>query len=200
VTFRQIVQREGQKEYRARLNEQIRHLDQVIAGLDRQIEEAHDQMQLADSDVRKQEILEEYRRRMGASLKQLHVTSLAESDYQQIDARLKETGSDRPRAILAYLFVMLHLIRAGENTPDCPVVIDSPNQQDQDAVNHPLMLQFIRDHRPRGSQLILCLVDDCDMDFGGSVLMLEEKDFVLREQDYDGCARHLAPFETAAFS
>jgi hypothetical protein len=137
---------------------------------------------------------------MGASLRQLRVTSLAESDYKQIDSRLKETGSDRPRAILAYMFVMLQLIRGGENTPDCPIIIDSPNQQDQDAVNHPLMLEFIRDHRPEGSQLLLCLVDDCNMDFGGRVLILEDKDFVLRQQDYRDCAREIAPFENAAFS
>jgi hypothetical protein len=200
VTFKQIVQREGQKEYRASLNAQITELDQIIGRLDRQITEARERMQLADSDVQKQEILSEYRRLMGLSLKQLRVTSLAESDYRQIDSRLKETGSDRPRAILAYMFVMLHLIRDAENTPDCPIVIDSPNQQDQDDVNHPLMLEYIRDHRPEDSQLILCLVDDCDMEFGGHVLTLEDKDFVLREQDYQGCASEIAPFESAAFS
>jgi hypothetical protein len=200
VTFRQIVQREGQKEYRASLNAQITELDQIIGRLDRQITDAHDQMRLADSDVHKQEILSEYRRLMGLSLKQLRVTSLAEPDYRQIDSRLKETGSDRPRAILAYMFVMLHLIRGAKNTPDCPIVIDSPNQQDQDKVNHSLMLEFIRDHRPEGSQLILCLVDDCKMQFGGRVLTLEDKDFVLREQDYPECASEIAPFESAAFS
>jgi hypothetical protein len=200
VTFKQIVQREGQKEYRARLNDQITELDQIIGRLDRQIAEAHEQMQLADSDVRKEEILSEYRRLMGASLKQLRVTSLAESDYKQIDSRLKETGSDRPRAILAYMFVMLDLIREGENTPDCPIIIDSPNQQDQDDMNHALMLEFIRDHRPEGSQLVLCLVDDCNTDFSGRVFTLEDKDFVLREQDYQGCAGEVAPYENAAFS
>lgn len=81
-----------------------------------------------------------------------------------------------------------------------PIVIDSPNQQDQDDVNHPLMLEFIRDHRPEDSQLILCLVDDCNMKFGGRVLTLEDKDFVLREQDYSECASEIAPFENAAFS
>jgi hypothetical protein len=79
---------------------------------------------------------------------------------------------------------MLGLIRRGENTPDCPIIIDSPNQQDQDDVNHALMLEFIRDHRPNNTQLLLCLVDDCGMDFGGSVLMLQDKDYVLRQEDY----------------
>ena len=200
VTFKQIVQREGQKEYRASLAEKIGGLDEIIGELDREIADAREQMEMADSEVQKEEILSEYRRSMGVGLRQLQVTSLAEADYKQIDSRLKETGSDRPRAILAYMFVMLGLIRRGENTPDCPIIIDSPNQQDQDDVNHALMLEFIRDHRPNNTQLLLCLVDDCGMDFGGSVLMLQDKDYVLRQEDYEPCASELAQFESAALA
>lgn len=200
VTFKEIVQREGEKEYRAMLSAQIESLDAVIGKLDREIMEAREQMAGAESDVPQDEILGDYRGAMAGSLRQLQVTSLAESDYKQIDSRLNETGSDRPRAILAYMFVMLGLIREAGNTPDCPIVIDSPNQQDQDAANHARMLEFIRDHRPEGSQLVLCLVDDFSMKFGGDVMTLHEKNFVLREDEYLNCARQIAPFENAAFS
>src|SRR5690606_13612100 len=140
------------------------------------------------------EILQEYRASMERFLNRLRVTSLDKADYRRIEAPLKETGSDLPRAVLAYKFAILGLIWMANNTPNCPIVVDSPNQQDQDDVNHPLILRFIRDARPSGSQLVLGLVDDCGVDFGGSVLTLEKKDFVLRGDDYEDCAREIAAY------
>lgn len=200
ITFERIVRREGQKEYRTQLRSRIAQVDELVGQLDVQIQEAQEQMKGADSTERKSEILQEYRASMERFLNRLRVTSLDKADYRRIEAPLKETGSDLPRAVLAYKFAILGLIWMANNTPNCPIVVDSPNQQDQDDVNHPLILRFIRDARPSGSQLVLGLVDDCGVDFGGSVLTLEKKDFVLRGDDYEDCAREIAAYEAAAFS
>jgi hypothetical protein len=47
VTFRQIVLREGQKEYRASLTAQVAPLDEVIGKLDREVADAREQMEAA---------------------------------------------------------------------------------------------------------------------------------------------------------
>lgn len=200
VTFKEIVRREGEKEYLARVAHRIQELDAAIGALDRTIEDANAQMAAADSPKRKAAIIDTYRALMASYLKQLQVESLSEVDYKQIDFKIHETGSDRPRAVLAYMFSILNLIRDAQNTPDCPIVLDSPNQQDQDPENHALMLKFIRDQRPPRSQLVLCLVDDCAMDFGGSVINLTQKDFVLSQDEYSEHARTLAPFENVVYA
>jgi hypothetical protein len=76
-------------------------------------------------------------------------------------------------------------MRENSTTLFCPIVIDSPNQQDQDGVNLERMLRFIRDERPRESQLVLALVDDCGIDFGGSTVELYRKNSVLGEEEYE---------------
>jgi hypothetical protein len=59
-------------------------------------------------------------------------------------------------------------------------VIDSPNQQDQDLANLKKMLHFIRDKRPKNSQIVLGLVDDCGVDFDGDVIELTDNYHLLQ--------------------
>jgi hypothetical protein len=199
VTFNDIVKREGEKEYRHRVIARIDELDKIIGALDRVIEEANKAMKAAESPERRAEILDRYKFLMASYSRKLKADSLDEDDYANIYFKIRETGSDRPRAILAYMFAILDLIQSSNNTPDCPIILDSPKQQDQDDVNHALMLEFIRDQRPKGSQLILCLVDDNGVDFGGEVVQLTEKLWVLNADDYVQLAKAIAPYENEVF-
>lgn len=199
VTFSDIVKREGEKEYRHRVITRIDELDTIIGALDRVIDEANKAMKAAESPERRAEILDSYKFLMASYSRTLKADSLDEDDYGNIYFKIRETGSDRPRAILAYMFAILDLIQSSGNTPDCPIILDSPKQQDQDDRNHALMLQFIRDQRPKGSQLILCLVDDNNVDFGGDVIELTEKLWVLNADDYVPLARAIAPYENEVF-
>jgi hypothetical protein len=110
----------------------------------------------------------------GVDTKSLHVHS-----------RITETGSDLPRATLAYYFSILEMMQNFTDTTICPLVIDSPNQQDQDPKNLPTILKFIRDKRPTDTQLVLGLVDDCNVDFGGKIEVLKSKRRLLLDDDYN---------------
>lgn len=199
VTFNDIVKREGEKEYRHRVIARIDKLDKIIGALDRAIDEASKDMRAAESPERRAEILDRYKFLMASYSRRLKADSLDEGDYANIYFKIRETGSDRPRAVLAYMFAILDLIQNGTNTPNCPIILDSPKQQDQDDANHALMLEFIRDQRPKGSQLILCLVDDNNVDFGGEVIELTEKLWVLNADDYLQLASAIRPYENEVF-
>jgi hypothetical protein len=110
---------------------------------------------------------------------------------------IKESGSDLPRAILAYVFSILHVIRNYGSSVFCPIVIDAPRQQEQDIVNYLKMLEFIRDNLPDDSQLILSLVDDCDIDFDGFIMDMNVKYSALSENEYSSIAKEIAPFSNA---
>lgn len=201
VTFKDIVRREGEKEYRQKVTSRIGELDQMLGGIHRTADEAGDAMKLADSADKREEILDRYRFLMATYLRQLKVDGLVDNDYRNIDFRIKETGSDAPRAILAYMFAILDLMRTSDNTPDCPIILDSPKQQDQDDANHEALLRFIKGRRAHDSQLILCLVDDAGIDFGGDIIELtNEKLWLLSKDEYTAHSGEIARFENLVFS
>lgn len=189
VTFARLLERAGQKAFSAQLEEQIRELSGELAQIDGRIMEARAAIEASKSVDRKQMVGARYVSLMSDYLRHLSVTSLSEKDYSRLDFVIKETGSDRPRAVLAYMFAILHLIWESPSSIRCPVVLDSPNQQDQDPENHVRMLEFIRDFRPEDSQLVLFAVDDCGVDFGGEVKVLDEEDFALSAAMYDDVSR-----------
>lgn len=200
LTFHDYVARQGVKEFANQVAKRIQELGERIRVLELRATEAKEKMRSSESPMRRDSILENYRRTMEGFLLSLKVDSLSHKEYSKINFVVKETGSDRPRAILAYIGAMLNLIWAGENTPRCPIILDSPNQQDQDENNHVRMLEFIRDKFPKDSQIILGVVDDCGIDFGGDVELLTQKDFCLLEDNYEECAELLRYYEDMVFA
>jgi hypothetical protein len=78
------------------------------------------------------------------------------------------------------------------------IIIDSPIQQEQDAVNHQRILEFIKKNQPNGSQLIPGVVDTKNVDFGGDVIVLNQKRHVLQEDEYARATEEKAPFIRSA--
>jgi hypothetical protein len=122
---------------------------------------------------------------MGLYLSRLKVDRLGEASYRRIDSKIQESGSDQPRALLAYYFSILQVIRSfSSSSTICPIVIDSPNQQDQDSENLRTMLEFIRDNRPQNTQLILAVAEDLGVTFDGATINLQTRNSVLDEKEY----------------
>jgi hypothetical protein len=128
----------------------------------------------------------------------LSVAGLTEESYSDFAAKIHDQGSDQPRAVLAYSFSILHLMQTRASSAFCPIIIDSPIQQEQDAVNHQRILEFIKKNQPNGSQLILGVVDTKSIDFGGEVITLDQKRHVLKEDQYDTAMEEMLPFIRAA--
>ena len=126
-------------------------------------------------------------------LKELDVHSLAESDYKSIEGRIKDTGSELPRAILAYKFAFLHTMMKHSSSPLCPMVIDSPLQQDQDDENIQRILKFILKNVPQNCQLILGSVQLHGVDFDGLTVPTSQKGKLLREDIYEDVKREVDP-------
>lgn len=195
ITFAELLDRAGNKKFARELESQVEELLGKIAVIDSEIGEAEEEVAQSKSKSRRDEILSLYLQLMTAHLSELKVNSLAEKSYSSITCALKETGSDRPRAILAYFFAMLELIWKADDGLKCPIVLDSPNQQDQSQENHMRMLAFIRDHQPIGSQLILFAVDVGDTEFDGDQQVLTDVDFLLSEEHYEQVAANLYPYQ-----
>lgn len=104
----------------------------------------------------------------------------------------------QPRAVLAYTFCILQVMRQRASSAYCPIIIESPIQQEQDAVNHQRTIDFIKRNQPKDSQLILDVVDTKGVDFGGFVISLDQKRHLLREDQFDPAMEETLPFIRAA--
>ena len=113
-----------------------------------------------------------------------------------IYARIKQTGSDGIRSLLAYFFTILYLINENPNVIFCPIVIDTPNQQDQDRVSLNKILSFIRKRTPKNSQIIIGLTNAEEMNLDGvKIIELEDtKRQILKKADYDSVGKLILPF------
>jgi predicted nucleic acid-binding Zn-ribbon protein len=155
VTFAEFVSSEGYKDIMHSLSEDINS----FIGRENDIRQGMDALEgelKADRDRRK-DINEYYQARMKEFLSQLSVYVLDVSDYKTFDRQIKVNalGSDRPRSLLAQYYAFLHTISKFNQTTTCPLVLDSPLQQEQDPDNINAIFKFIFSELLPEQQLIL---------------------------------------------
>jgi len=141
-------------------------------------------MQALTSRERSKEITDDFRAYMERFLTRLDVYSVPSSSYKKVYSKVSATGSELPRALLGYFFSILWVMNEKVPGSLCPIVIDSPNQQDQDDINRQKIYSFIKEYQPKDSQLVLALVDAGGTDFGGDVIEFTEKNSLLNDEDY----------------
>ena len=197
VTLRHLIENEGRKEVTETLRLSLKEVQEEIAKIDSELRKIGEELSKFENKKWSQKINNEYGNYMRKYLYLLNVTTLDEKCLKSVDATIRESGSDLPRAILAYVFSVLEVVKSFGSSSFCPIVIDAPHQQEQDKVNHRRILNLIKDYRPQDSQLILGLVDDCNLDFGGEVVEMKEKNFALSKAAYKDAADEIAPYSEA---
>lgn len=192
VQLKDLIESEGRREVQNIVRKDLGDLAKSISELEEQIRILRARMEAFDNKEHRQEVTRQFRASMREFLFDLEVHTLPYNRLT-VDSRINETGSDTPRALLAYYFSILRLLQKFSTSTFCPIVIDSPNQQDQDAVNLKKMLDFIRKSRPEDSQLVLAMVDDSCIDFGGKVIELTEKYSLLLESEFEDVGEEVRP-------
>ncbi|WP_412564799.1 hypothetical protein [Thalassobius sp. MITS945101] len=190
VTLRDIVASEGNKEM-------VVSLSADIVGKDESIEEVQKAIDGLKADLkldskRKKEILEYYQSRMKEYLNALNVFVLEESDYAEPTRVIKNNalGSDLPRALLAQYFALLHTMKKFGGTKVCPLIIDSPQQQEQDTSNLGAIFKFIFSKALDGQQLILGTIsteavpDEIIPKGANRIVLSNEKYSILRRDQF----------------
>ncbi len=196
VKLKDLIEIEGKKSLIAHLDKEGEIYRNEIDSIDTLIEEIKEKMKLYDDPEHRKNILAGYSEILRKNTFKLDVHSLSDGVFKSINASIEESGSDLPRAVLAYFFTALSVIQENGNATYFPIVIDAPNQQEQDLVNLKKMLGFILDNRPEGRQLVLGLVDDAGVDFGGKVITFDRKYSVLSEESYKNVSDEMRHFQT----
>ena len=146
-----------------------------------------------ESRERRTSIHQTYSNLMMRYTQELNVRTLSDRVFKNPDSNVPETGSDLPRALMAYYYSILHIMRQHSPSAFCPIVIDSPNQQGQDEGNLVSLLTFIRDRKPRDSQLILGVEDQRGVEFPGHIMHLTTALKLLSEGEYEEVSAEIMP-------
>lgn len=143
-----------------------------------------------DGEIRKDNIMSDYRILLKRFLDELNIDydKFSDNVFKRMDAQIKETGSALPRSLLAYYFAFLNVMNKYSTSTFCPIIIDSPKQQDQDEVNVKAIVDFIDRNKPAKSQLIIGYVDDDVFTFG-----LNDKYSLLQQDEFDEVNSEMKP-------
>lgn len=115
----------------------------------------------------------------------------------QLPAKISETGSDQPRALLAYFLALLQTIHKYSTFLLAPIIIDSPNQQDQDIKNMESIIDLITNNLPDDAQIILGTVSLYGRTIKGKTIELTEKSSVLRSEEFNSVKNSIQPYINA---
>lgn len=184
VALGDLIRQEGRKELREVMIKDIEDLESNEGHHTTAIISAKNRMKQIDSKDRRKEVNGFYEEKMRLFLNQLDVHSVQDKAITNIKAVIRDTGSELPRALLAYQMAFFHVVAHFGSAILAPLVIDSPNQQDQDDQHLGRIIRFIRDQRPSSSQLVLGLVDMPDVIFDGSEVVLDRKYSLLLESEF----------------
>ncbi|WP_417464660.1 AAA family ATPase [Kordiimonas sp.] len=204
VTFQEMITSEGYKDIMKSLNEEIAGLTRKISTLTDEIDGEKSKTKV-EADTKKS-ITETYQEKMKEGLSSLNVDVLTEDDYSSIEKVIKTNaiGSDLPRSLLAQYYSFLHTMKKHNPSTVCPLVIDSPLQQEQDKKNSEAIFNFILDNLLPSQQLVLGTISmdeavitnrlqqDC------KIIRFTEKYALLQESEYDAIEAEVRPLHKAA--
>jgi hypothetical protein len=139
-----------------------------------------------DDPARTKLINEFYAERIELFASELGVQDLKDDVKKKPDASISASGSALPRSLLAYQYAVLHTAKEKGDSKAFPIVIDSPNQQGQDAQHLKQMLDFIVKRTPSDQQLILAVEDmPTNFSYAGDTIELKKPFKLLEQEEYD---------------
>lgn len=193
IKLRDLIEGESERMVDEAIEVERRLLDEAMGRLDATADEAQSTMKTFDDPTHTKEIMTYYRGKMAEFLVHLRVPGLLPSAYGKIDCTIRETGSDLPRALLAYYYAFLHTMHKFSGHVSAPIILDSPIQQDQDPENAARVIEFALNNAPDGSQIILGSVSLHNVPYVGVSISTTEENQLLETAAYDLVREEMKP-------
>lgn len=193
IKLRDMLTSESERMLDATLATERTVIDQGISEWQIKANEAADLMKAHSSARRKAEIIAFYAKKLRTFASELGVEFSAAA-LKSVSPKINETGSYGPRAILAYHYALLHTIREFTTSCLCPIIIDTPLQQDQDEKNASAILSFALKNCPKDMQLVLGTVSMHGVDYSGHSINPVNKEALLNRDDFEDVNSYMRPF------
>jgi hypothetical protein len=193
LSLRDILESESERLVDEAFASERRDIDLAVGERDGEAEAASAVMKSYSDRKREKSIKDFFAEKLHGFALHLQVPTLPESFFKSLYANPPETGSDQPRALLAYYYAFAHTVREYSSALTAPLVIDSPVQQDQDPANAERIMQFAVDNVPDGMQLILGSVRLHNASYRGKQIELVDKRRLLRTEEFNAVHQELQP-------
>ena len=152
ITLGEILRSEGRNEAAKSVRVQIKGITAEVGEITLKIKDAAQRLQAVVDKRRSKEIREHFLAQLADAATRLDVRV---PEKFSINNTTYARGSEGPRGIAAYFYSFLQTTRKYGSSAFCPIIIDAPNQQGQDAEHLPAILSYLLERRPDGAQIIL---------------------------------------------
>ncbi len=193
IKLRDMLDQESERILDFNIAAERSEIDLGIAKFKVAEDDATESMKQYSNAKRKAEIIKFYSEKLRKFAWELGI-EFSEACGKSVAPKINETGSYGPRAILAYHFAILHTINEFTTTCLCPVILDTPLQQDQDEANAKAIISFALKNRPPAMQLILGSVSMHGVLFDGHVINPTVKESLLSETEFVATNDFIRPF------
>jgi hypothetical protein len=193
VRLRDILESESERLVNEAFASERRDLDLAVGERESAADAANSVMKSYADRKREKRIKDFFAEKLHRFALDLQVPTLPDAFFKSLYANPPETGSDQPRALLAYYYAFAHTVREYSSAVTGPLVIDSPVQQDQDPANARRIIQFAVDNVPDSMQLILGSVRLHDANYAGARIELSVKRQLLRKEEFGAVHADLEP-------
>lgn len=203
VQFKDIIKSESQKEIKQVFKNGINSYNEKIDKLCIEEERFKDERKKYTDKLRSKRIKEYYNTMIESSLFKLNLYNKTLEDYKDLPTKIKDSsGSDKPRALMAYYYSVLKTIHEFSTSAFFPIVIDSPNQQDQDDANKVGIIKFALNEKPVDFQLILGSVELYGVPYNGCFINLgnDNRYSLLSEDEFNEVDSIISPLLEQAYS
>lgn len=199
MTLHEFIRAQGEKEVDLLFMQREKTIKDMLRELEADRSEIAKELKAITDRDRQAEVYKYFNEAMSSNLEYLQVTTLHEKDYKNISTSISETGSDLPRAVLAFTYAFLSVVKQFGNSTFMPIVIDSVNQQEQDSKNLRRMIDFIVEKRPEGAQLIVGSVDFLGREELGEVEQFVKPYSALEHGSYSELSESINYFKEQAY-
>jgi uncharacterized Zn finger protein (UPF0148 family) len=190
VKFREVVESQGAQAAHRAFDVEREQISSELAHWNAKLSEISIRLAELTDKKRAQRIVREFRTAYALARKALNVPD--PSGNPNLTSRPNRSGSGGPRLLLAYYAALWKICHGEQLNVSLPVVIDSPNQQDQDDLNLHVVLGFIAESLPASMQLIVCVTKHSEAQLDRTVVF-DKKYNLLQPESYDEVESDIGP-------
>lgn len=198
LEFRQVVESLGAEQAYQAFEEERGILDSEIKERSSEVDRLAEKMIALTDKKRSGAILKQFRHAYAAAEFELNLPSSV-TKRSGLASRPDLSGSGGPRSILAYYAALWNVSCGQTGSFLIPLVVDSPNQQGQDDINLPKVIEFVSTKLPESTQLILGSEIDVAHPFDMKLVLDRPYQF-LSEVYFDEAESVLGPFVRAMYA
>lgn len=184
ISLDDVINISGRKQVNAILDNELATINSQQTKIKSEIAECVEELdKILNRDLQNR-IQEEFSNQIKSNYRKLSLSQWA-AQHKGIKCECNtESGSVRTRMIFGYFLALISIIKKRSTACFCPIVIDSPRQNDVDSPNWKLMLELLKEELPTESQCIMSLIEHDGVDYEGEEIVLDNARHLLNTNDF----------------